>query len=95
MLLAYKARSIDGILSSGTIEAETIIDARNKLRQNGMFALTLEKQKSGSPLLKLQGTTKLSKNRLYLLTTQLGFLIKSGMDLSNAIGVMADRKSVV
>ncbi len=89
MLLAYKARGIDGQLSQGVLEADSIRDAQIKLRQKGQFALSIEKHVSLIQTQWLSRPKRLSRSQLFFLTTQLNFLLSSGLDLSQAIASIA------
>lgn len=89
MLLTYKARGIDGELSQGVLEAESVREAYTKLRQGGLFALSIDRHVRLIRPMWYPRRQKLSRAQLYFLTTQMGFLLRSGLDLSQSIVAVA------
>lgn len=92
MNFQYKARSVAGASSSGMLEAESPAAARKMLRDQGLFALSLEQHRS-TVLDQPRGGGKIgwkkrvTKQDLLMLTSQLVIMTRSGVELAEAFKV--------
>ncbi|PMQ01820.1 MAG: fimbrial protein FimO [Dictyoglomus sp. NZ13-RE01] len=92
----YKARSIRGELISGEIEAESIREVANKLRERGYFPVRIEEKKRTRSFLTLSlgGGTAKGKVKLkdvVVFTRQFATMINSGISLANALRILAEQ----
>src|SRR5688572_18196396 len=95
MKFLYQAKSRTGELTSGEIEAVSIVDARQQLRARGLFVSKLSSaslagnsQSMGSSL-RLYG--RVNKNDLVTALSQLTIMCQSGIDLAEALRNVADQ----
>ena len=89
MNFQYKARSASGTSSSGVLEAESPAAARKMLRDQGLFALSLEQHRNLSveqpaKVVKSGWKSRVSKLDLLMLTSQLVIMTRSGVELAEA-----------
>jgi type II secretory pathway component PulF len=89
MNFQYKARSAAGASSSGVLEAESPAAARKMLRDQGLFALSLEQHRSlsveqSAVPVKAGWNSRVSKLDLLMLTSQLVIMTRSGVELAEA-----------
>lgn len=101
MNFVYSARSMQGTGCEGTITAESLIDARRQLRQQGLFVLSLQPGRSGMPAAAAVETRaaaaaggriawrQVSRNDVMLITSQLAIMSRSGVELADAIASLA------
>jgi type II secretory pathway component PulF len=92
MNFQYKARSVSGDTSSGVLEAESPAAARKILRDQGLFALSLEQHRSLSAVQPSGGAPggwnkRVTKHDLLMLTSQLVIMTRSGVELAEAFKV--------
>ncbi len=84
----YTAKAASGGASSGTIEAHSESEARQQLRQQGLFPLSMNTERQvavpRSSSRKYFGR-RVSKNDLLMLTSQLAIMCRSGIDLAEAL----------
>src|SRR5579872_2423934 len=88
----YKARSVAGASSSGVLEAESPATARKMLRDQGLFALSLEQHQDTALDQPRGGGTigwkkRVTKQDLLMLTSQLVIMTRSGVELAEAFKV--------
>lgn len=88
----YKARSVVGASSSGVLEAESPAAARKMLRDQGLFALSLEQHRGLSSEYprgggKVGWNSRVTKHDLLMLTSQLVIMTRSGVELAEAFKV--------
>ena len=91
MHYVYTAKSPDGSTSQGTLSADSPQQVVRLLRQQGLFALSVEaagaKAKGGDrPAV---GRSRISRKDLLNLTAQLAIMTRSGMDVASALGTLA------
>ncbi len=94
MDFAFTARSFDGTTQTGILDAESVADARKRLRQDGLFALTVST--SETPEAIRAGSRKrrgagIRKAELLTLTSQLAIMTEAGVDLAESLQSVADR----
>jgi type II secretory pathway component PulF len=94
MNFQYRARSVAGANSSGVLEAESPSAARQMLRDQGLFALSLEprQQRKGgfeqsSAVAASRWNSRVTKHDLLMLTSQLVIMTRSGVELAEAFKV--------
>jgi type IV pilus assembly protein PilC len=88
MEFQYSAKSTNGSTSTGVLVAESIAEARQRLREKGLFALSLES--AGIATGPFAGRFKRKKKRvgksdLLMLTSQLSIMTQAGVDLAEAL----------
>ncbi|MBL7043062.1 MAG: type II secretion system F family protein [Pirellulaceae bacterium] len=93
MDFAYTAKSRTGQTTEGTIDAASVADARQQLRSQGMFPLTVfagtaRKKKTGGNGL-LGRKRRVSKRDLLMLTAQLSIMCRTGLDMAEALKSLA------
>lgn len=95
MTFDYTAKSLDGLLQSGSLVAESIADARVRLRDKGLFALTLstgsaKERRAKAGRKKLSGS-RVGKADVLLLTNQLAMMSDAGVDLGEALQITSEQ----
>ena len=93
MDFAYTAKSRTGQTTEGTIDAASVADARQQLRSQGMFPLTVfagtaRKKKTGGNGL-FRRKRRVSKRDLLMLTAQLSIMCRTGLDMAEALKSLA------
>ena len=95
---AYSARRIDGSPSDGFLQADSLHEARQLLRQQGLFVLALnaagrtaavEATHAIGAASGLFATNRVTRNEIMMLTSQLAIMSQSGVELADAISNMA------
>ena len=85
---SYKARSMQGGLVQGTIEADNLIVAKTKLSEQGLIPIVVNVTGGA-----LQMNIKISKGvkaeELMLFTKQFGTLFRAGMGMESILGTLA------
>ncbi len=94
MEFAFTARSLDGTTRTGVLDAESVADVRKRLRQDGLFALTVAasaatRSTRGRGL--RQRGAGIRKSELLTLTSQLSIMSEAGVDLAESLQSVADR----
>ena len=94
MNFQYRARSVAGAASSGVLEADSPSAARQMLRDQGLFALSLDQRQQRSPALEQSPggagplwKSRVTKHDLLMLTSQLVIMTRSGVELAEAFKV--------
>lgn len=92
MNFQYKARSVAGASSSGVLEAESPAVARKILRDQGLFALSLEQHRNAVLEQPRDGgqagwNSRVTRQDLLMLTQQLVIMTRSGVELAEAFQV--------
>jgi len=89
MLFSYSAKSMQGDMSAGTIEADTLAGARQLLRDRSLFPLRLTQLNDSriqtSMARRSPFKARVSKSDLMLLTSQLVIMCRAGVDLAEAL----------
>lgn len=89
MQFAYLARDAAGKMLSGSVDAESSIAASQKLRQDGLYAVSLEEARAKRAVhIPLFGR-RVSRSELVYTTSQLAVMIDAGISLSSAIAGLA------
>ena len=88
MQFQYSAKARTGQPAAGMIESDSIAEARQRLRDQGLFVLTLTSQREttsrvGNNGLRF-GRPRVSKTDVLMLTSQLSIMGRSGLDLAEA-----------
>ena len=92
MEFAFTARSLDGTTRTGVLDAESVADVRKRLRQDGLFALTVAAgAATGSGHSARQRRAGIRKSELLTLTSQLSIMSEAGVDLAESLQSVADR----
>src|ERR1035437_2552494 len=93
-LYDYKALSTDGKVSKGLIEADSLKNARLKLKKQGLMATEMA-EKNGA---KKKGTSggslfgnRVSQADIATMTRQLASLVKANIPLVDAISALVDQ----
>ena len=98
MDFAYTARRIDGSSANGLLQAESLQEARQILKQQGLFILALNSAgravagEAASVVAKSSGLfsrSRVSRNEVMMLTSQLAIMSQSGVELAEAIENLA------
>lgn len=91
MQFAYTAKSGSGSVTTGVLDAESLVDAQARLREMGLFALSLTKAKrAGATSGWNVGTGRVTNKDLLSLTSQLAIMTKAGVDLAGALKSVAE-----
>jgi type II secretory pathway component PulF len=99
MDFAYTARRIDGTSSSGSLQAESLQEARQQLKQQGLFVLALNTAGRTAVTEAVAATTaassglfaknRVTRNDIMMLTSQLAIMSQSGVELAESIENLA------
>lgn len=99
MDFAYTARRIDGTSSSGSLQAESLQEARQLLKQQGLFVLALNAAGRTAVTEAVSATTaastglfaknRVTRNDIMMLTSQLAIMSQSGVELAESIENLA------
>ena len=90
MQFEYLARDASGKMQSGVVTAETSAEAARKLRQDGLFTLSMNE--SRAPSRSTGGglfARRVSRNDIVYLSTQLAVMVDAGIPVASAVGGMA------
>ena len=92
----YKALNTQGKTIRGVIDASTTMEARSKLRRDGIFAFELnvaemEKAASEKRLFSLGFFHWVKKGEIAILTRQLATLLKAGLPLDQSLTALIDQ----
>ena len=89
MQFSYLARDAAGKMQSGTVTADTSADVARKLRQDGLYAVSVEEVRAAkSTRVPLFGR-RVSRSELVYTTCQLAVMIDAGIPLASAIEGLA------
>ena len=94
MLYSYKSKSTSGDIISGTIEANSTVDAQQMLRKQGQLLLSISTSHQNSfrgSLARLSGSNRVPQRELLMLTSQLAIMSETGVDLAEGIGQIAEQ----
>ena len=89
MQFAYLARDAAGKMQSGTITAESSSAASHKLRQDGLYAVSIDVAKAKIVVRPSLFGPRVSRSELVYTTCQLAVMIDAGISLSSAIAGLA------
>ncbi|KGK86164.1 type II secretion system F family protein [Clostridium sp. HMP27] len=85
-MYSYKAQKLDGKYKKGIFKGEDIEELECDLRKNGWYLLGYKKKVHFWNF-----NRKINKNTLYMLCKSLEMLLKSGINLIQAINLMSDK----
>lgn len=85
-MYSYKAQKLDGKYKKGIFKGEDIEELEYDLRKNGWYLLGYKKK-----IHLWNFNKKINKNILYMLCKSLEMLLKSGINLIQAINLMSDK----
>ena len=90
MLFEYLARDAAGKMQTGSVSAETSVEAARKLRQEGLFTLSMTETRSvpksiGPGLF----SRRISRSDIVYLSSQLAVMVDAGIPVASAIGGLA------
>jgi type II secretory pathway component PulF len=95
MKFQYRAKDRGGEAAQGELDAESIADARNKLRNQGLFVLELaaatSARRAGATSFNLRRAA--SKADILILLSQLTIMMQSGVDLAESLRNLAEQCS--
>ncbi|OYW17832.1 MAG: hypothetical protein B7Z55_11765, partial [Planctomycetales bacterium 12-60-4] len=96
MEFQYTAKATDGHAATGVIDAASLGEARQRLREQGLFALSLvARQIRTTPSLQLPrvtfGVARVRPTDLLMFTSQLTIMCQAGVDLAEALKNLADQ----
>jgi type II secretory pathway component PulF len=91
MQYAYVAKSMQGETSRGMLSADSMVQARQQLRQQGLFALSLAPaaRKAAPALRRSWRRRRVSRKDLMTFTSQFAIMTKAGIDIAGAIESLA------
>lgn len=86
MNFSYTAKSNSGAMASGMMTADSLVDVRRKLREQGLFALAI-KPAAGRAANRAAAARRrrVPKRELLTMTSQLSVMARSGIDLAGAL----------
>lgn len=87
MEFAYTAKSATGQLLNGTVVADRMQDAKQQLRNDELFVLTIQPQ--GKTATIRRGWRRVPRRQLLNITTQLAIMTRSGIDIAGALRSLA------
>lgn len=91
MQFGYTAKSGSGAITTGVLDAESLAEAQQRLREMGLFALSLSKAtRAASGTSWNIGSGRVTNRDLLALTSQLAIMTKAGVDLAGALKSVAD-----
>ena len=97
MHFSYTARNASGAAANGVIAAESVAQARQMLRGDGLFPLSLTSTSHSSAVRQHRPSLRRRKNipkvELMMLTSQLNIMCKSGVDVADALKGAAEECS--
>lgn len=94
MLYSYKSRSLTGDILTGTIEANSTVDAQQILRKRGQLLLSISTRHQSSfreSLARLSGRNRVPQRELLMLTSQLAIMSETGVDLAEGIAQITEQ----
>ena len=95
MQFDYIAKNTDGLSSSGLLTAESSSDARLRLRERGLFALSIAPtsttKTSTSARRGMIRRSHIGKSDVLLLTNQLAMMSDAGVDLGESLQIVAEQ----
>jgi type IV pilus assembly protein PilC len=86
---AYQARDTLGKLIEGTLEVESRDEATARLKRDGLQIIELEEESAGFELL----PRRISQSDIIYVTSQLSIMVDTGINLSTAIGSIAEQET--
>jgi type II secretory pathway component PulF len=93
MNYAYKAKTAEGQVTAGVIAADSPAQVRQRLRERGLFLLSVERGRAAAPAAARSAwRSRITRRDLMNLTSQLAIMTRSGIDLAGALESVA-RKS--
>ncbi|MGH7140936.1 MAG: type II secretion system F family protein, partial [Pirellulales bacterium] len=93
MNFTFTAKSNSGTLSGGVMTADTLADVRRKLREQGLFAVTITPAagaRAASTARAARGR-HVPKRELLTMTSQLSVMARSGVDLASALRSISEQ----
>jgi len=95
MEFKYKARSPEGKISEGVLQADSQDAAVAMMRERGMMPITLEMRGGGAKgeslidRFKRMGTITMRDRAMFF--RQLATMVKAGLNIGNALNILADQ----
>jgi len=88
----YVAVNVKGLKQKGTIEAESLKQARQLLRDQALMPISVQLTKKNSPYkIKVFGTQGVSAKELALMTRQLATLLAAGLPIEEVLSAVAEQ----
>lgn len=93
MNFAYTAKSNTGTIAGGVIAADSLADVRKKLREQGLFAMTIKPAAGGRAAAAARAPRgrRVPKRELLTMTSQLSVMSRSGVDLASALRSISEQ----
>lgn len=95
MQFDYTAKTSDGLTQSGSLIAESLADARGRLRDQGLFALSVSpdgaKRRASTTNRRGHRASRVGKADVLMLTNQLSMMSEAGVDLGEALEIAAQQ----
>lgn len=94
MYFKYTAKTKDGRSTTGFIESDSQAAARQQLRSQGVFLLSIEEAASPTAIASRQSLmdrARVSRTDLLMATSQMAIMCKSGVELAEAIQAVGDQ----
>jgi type IV pilus assembly protein PilC len=86
---AYQARDALGTLIEGTLDVESRDEAAARLKRDGLIVVELEEETGRLELL----PRRISQSEIIYLTSQLAVMVDTGINLSTALGSIAEQET--
>lgn len=94
MKFSFTAKSRTGVTETGILVADTLVDAQSRLREQGLFPLSIDvssKRSVAQPIRLPLSFSGVSKSDVLMLTSQLSIMCQAGIDVAEALGTIAER----
>lgn len=85
MKIAYTARAAAGGTVQGVLDAASAAEARKRLREQGLFVLRLNDSARATPKVRASFGSRVTGIDLLMLTSQLSVMVRSGVDVAEAL----------
>ncbi|NOX98077.1 MAG: type II secretion system F family protein [Nitrospirae bacterium] len=91
-LYEYRAKDADGRTLQGCLEIDSEKDLVNKLRQDGLIVISVEKKKVRGPLFRgRKGGGKVKGEDLVIFSRQLATMVEAGLPLIQSLNVLGEQ----
>jgi type IV pilus assembly protein PilC len=95
MEYAFTARDATGLAKSGVVNAESVSDVRQSLRDDGLFVLSIKSQANhrshASETPDHRSGRRINKTDILLLTSQLSIMNQAGLDLAESLQSLSEQ----
>src|SRR5205809_422134 len=94
----YTAKSTSGSMAKGEMVADSLAEVRQRLREQGLFALAVQPARSASSAWRRPRSARrgrVPKRELLTMTSQLAVMARSGIDLAGALKLLTEQATHV